>query len=131
MILIVEIFPLPYTVQYMYEFLCDLITERGRSAKHQLINCVHVAIQSHFFLYLRRLREETIFSSNLATRNVGVYQFNYSLRSIELYTRKNAQVVTSLQTSCYKSAHKLSTSCACTACSQFVVTSLKQAVNNL
>jgi hypothetical protein len=47
------------------------------------------------------------------------------------YTRKNAQVVTSLQTSCYTSVHKLSASCARTACSQFVVTSLKQAVNNL
>jgi hypothetical protein len=47
------------------------------------------------------------------------------------YTRKNAQVVTSLQTSCYTSVHKLSTSCARTACSQFVVTSLEQAVNNL
>jgi hypothetical protein len=47
------------------------------------------------------------------------------------YTRKNAQLVTSLQTSCYKSVHKLSTSCVRTACSQFVVTSLKQAVNNL
>jgi hypothetical protein len=46
-------------------------------------------------------------------------------------TRKNAQVVTSLQTSCYTSGHKLSTSCARTACSQFVVTSLKQAVINL
>ena len=31
--------------------------------------------------------------------------------TIFLYTRKNAQVVTSLQTSCYKSVHKLSTSC--------------------
>ena len=41
------------------------------------------------------------------------------------------QVVTNLQTSCYKSVHKLSTSCVRTACSQFVVTSLKQAVNNL
>ena len=29
-----------------------------------------------------------------------------------MYTRKNAQVVTGLQTSCYKSVHKLSTSCA-------------------
>jgi hypothetical protein len=32
------------------------------------------------------------------------------------YTRKNAQVVTGLQTSCYKSVHKLSTSCVRTAC---------------
>ena len=32
------------------------------------------------------------------------------------YTRKNAQVVTSLKTSCYKSVHKLSTSCVRTAC---------------
>ena len=39
--------------------------------------------------------------------------------------------VTSLQTSCYKSVHKLSTSCVRTACSQFVLTSLKQAVDNL
>ena len=48
-----------------------------------------------------------------------------------IYTRKNAQLVTSLRTSCYKSVHKLSTSCVRTACSQFVVTSLEQAVNNL
>ena len=33
------------------------------------------------------------------------------------YTRKNAQVVTSLQTSCNKSVHKLLTSCLRTACS--------------
>ena len=33
------------------------------------------------------------------------------------YTRKNAQVVTSLQTSCSKSVHRLSTGCVRTACS--------------
>ena len=33
------------------------------------------------------------------------------------YTRKNAQVVTSLQTSCNKSVYKLLTSCVRTACS--------------
>ena len=33
------------------------------------------------------------------------------------YTCKNAQVVKSLQTSCNKSVHKLSTSCVRTACS--------------
>ena len=48
-----------------------------------------------------------------------------------LYMRKNTQVVTSLQTSCNKSVHKLSTSCVRTACSLFVVTSLEQVVNNL
>jgi hypothetical protein len=37
-----------------------------------------------------------------------------------IYTRKNAQVVTGLQTSCYKSVHKLSTSCVRTACSQLL-----------
>jgi hypothetical protein len=37
-----------------------------------------------------------------------------------VYTRKNAQVVKSLQTSCYKSVHKLSTSCVRTACSQLL-----------
>jgi hypothetical protein len=36
------------------------------------------------------------------------------------YTRENAQVVTGLQTSCYKSVHKLSTSCVHTACSQLL-----------
>ena len=41
---------------------------------------------------------------------------------IFIYTRKNAQVGTSLQTSCNKSVHKLSTSCFRTACSLFVVT---------
>jgi hypothetical protein len=41
--------------------------------------------------------------------------------SIYIYTRKNAQeVVTGLQTSCYKSVHKLSTSCVRTACSQLL-----------
>jgi hypothetical protein len=34
------------------------------------------------------------------------------------YTRKNAQVITGLQTSCYKSVQKLSTSCVSTACSK-------------
>ena len=33
------------------------------------------------------------------------------------YTRKNAQVITSLQTNCNKSVHKLSTSCVRAACS--------------
>jgi hypothetical protein len=70
------------------------------------------------------------------------------VRFLRVYTRTNAQVVTGLQTSCYKSVHKLSTSCFCTACCQqvvfaqavdkscyclfpVVVTSLEQAVNNL
>ena len=39
------------------------------------------------------------------------------LLRFDSYTRKNAQVVTSLQTSCNKSVHKLSTSCVRTACS--------------
>jgi hypothetical protein len=56
---------------------------------------------------------------------------SWHLHKTYTYTRKSAQVVTSLQTSCYKSVHKLSTSCARTACSQLAVTSLKQAVNNL
>jgi hypothetical protein len=43
------------------------------------------------------------------------------------YTRKNAQVVTGLQTSCYKSVHKLCSHCLFPV----VVTSLEQAVNNL
>ena len=46
-------------------------------------------------------------------------------------TRKNAQVVTSLQTSRNKPVHRLSTSCFRTVCSQFVVISLEQVVNNL
>ena len=52
-------------------------------------------------------------------------------RYFKACARKNAQVVTSLQTSCYKSDHKLSTSCVRIACSQFVVTSFEQAVNSL
>jgi hypothetical protein len=42
------------------------------------------------------------------------------VRFLHDYTRKNAQVVTGLQTSCYKSVHKLSTSCVRTACSQLL-----------
>ena len=47
------------------------------------------------------------------------------------YTRKNAQVATDLQTSCNKSVHKLFTRCIRTACSEFVGTSLEQAVDKL
>ena len=47
------------------------------------------------------------------------------------YTRKNARVVASLQTSCSESVDKLSTSCVRTACSVFVGTSLEQVYNNL
>ena len=60
MILINEIFPLNCTlpihvkniaVSYdMYEFRCDLITDRLTSAKHKLINCLHEVNQSHFVL---------------------------------------------------------------------------------
>jgi hypothetical protein len=44
----------------------------------------------------------------------------FDVRILDLHTRKNAQVVTSLQTNCYKSVHKLSTSCVRTACSQLL-----------
>ena len=47
------------------------------------------------------------------------------------YTRKNAQVATDVQTSCNKSVHKLLTRCICTACSEFVETSLEQAADKL
>ena len=47
------------------------------------------------------------------------------------YTRKNAQVATDLQTSCNKSVHKLLTRCIRTSCSEFVRTSLEQAVDKL
>ena len=50
---------------------------------------------------------------------------------LAVFTRNNAQVVASLQTSCNKAVHKLPTSCVRTACSVFVVTSLIQAVNDL
>jgi hypothetical protein len=50
-----------------------------------------------------------------------------SLKPVFHCTRKNAQVVTDLEISCYKSVHKLSTSCIRTACSQF----LRQVWNKL
>ena len=53
------------------------------------------------------------------------------IRKAMLYTRKNAQVATDLQTSCNKSVHKLLTRCIRTACSEFVRTSLEQAVDKL
>jgi hypothetical protein len=59
-------------------------------------------------------------------------------RTNRMYTRKNAQVVTSLQTTCYNSANKLLQICSqavnklCSHCLfPVVVTSLEQAVNNL
>jgi hypothetical protein len=50
----------------------------------------------------------------------AIQRFVNKLRVITLYTRKNSQVVTGLQTSCYKSANKPSTSCVRTACSQLL-----------
>ena len=50
---------------------------------------------------------------------------------ILLYTRKYAQFAAVLQTSCNKSVHKLLTRCIRTACSEFVRTSLEQAVDKL
>ena len=47
-------------------------------------------------------------------------QKSWLLLCVTLHIRKNAQVVTSLQTNCYKSVHKLSTSCLRTACSQLL-----------
>jgi hypothetical protein len=46
--------------------------------------------------------------------------FVYSMHATTHVTHKNAQVVTGLQTSCYKAVHKLSTSCVRTACSQLL-----------
>ena len=51
-------------------------------------------------------------------------------------TRKNAQVVTGLQTSCYKSVHKLSTSCVRTAfsyscCNKFGTIYINKLVTSL
>ena len=43
----------------------------------------------------------------------------------KMYTRKNTQVGTGLQTNCYKSVHKLSTNCVRTVCSHVVATSLE------
>ena len=56
--------------------------------------------------------------NNFAAKNGGFKAWSHSVSNAKLlagpcitffYTRKNAQVVTSLQTSCYKSVHKLST----------------------
>ena len=47
--------------------------------------------------------------------SASVSLFVYAI--IDKYTRKNTPVVTSLQTSCNKSVHKLSTSCVRTVCS--------------
>ena len=57
----------------------------------------------------------TIFD-NVAINEIKLTITISSKINIKAYTRKNAQVVTSLQTSCNKSAHKLSTSCVRTAC---------------
>jgi hypothetical protein len=50
--------------------------------------------------------------------NMLIMQQYFEFQFNEKTTRKNAQVVTSLQTSCHESVHKLSTSCVRTACSQ-------------
>ena len=67
----------------------------------------------------------------LETQLKRCHLFNYSPFCFNVYTRKNAQVATDLQTSCNKSVHKLLTRCIRTACSEFVGTSLEQAVDKL
>ena len=63
-------------------------------------------------------------ATNLPRDNRDVSKFGNN-------TRKNAQVVTGLQTNLLSSVHKLSTSCVRPFCSLFIVTSLEQPVNNL
>ena len=53
----------------------------------------------------------------LSIHQSALLNFQHVLEKNVMYTRKNAEVVTSLQTSCNKSVHKLSTSCFRTACS--------------
>ena len=55
----------------------------------------------------------------------------YRAGEVLMYTRKNAQVATDLQTCCNKPVHKLLTRCIRTACFEFVRTSLEQAVDKL
>jgi hypothetical protein len=54
--------------------------------------------------------------TNFFRSNILTYYSSFDFLG---YTCKNAQVVTGLQTSCYKSVHKL-TSCVRTACSQLL-----------
>ena len=76
-----------------------------------------------------------------AVNGFAVSQFKKSLiiyeetqknkRVVSVYTRKNAQVVTNLQTNCYKSVHKLSTRCLRTACSQLLEQVVNRSLNKL
>ena len=70
-----------------------------------------------------------LYSKTLCINGSMLPQICMATRYVLLYTRKNAQVATDLQTSCNKSVHKLLTRCIRTACSEFVRTSLEQAVD--
>ena len=65
-------------------------------------------------LFVRKVDDEVV--DKLKTDKYEIFGCNRSY----FYTRKNAQVVTGLQTSCDKSVHKLSTRCVRTACSQLL-----------
>ena len=84
------------------------------------------------FLMLEHL--EMPLRSEVTYLNVLLNLFFQTTRTWKYFqenTRKNAQVVTSLQTSCSKPVHRLSTDYVRTACPLFVLTSLEQVVNNL
>ncbi len=109
---------------YFTEVRLTITWSQCRTALNEVVQCSrHVPISKIWLLSPRR---QGSFSAGF----FGFARFK-KLEPVFYYTRKNAQVVTGLQTSCYKSVHKLSASCVRTVCSHVVATSFEQAVNNL
>ena len=98
---------------------CSNVSVLG-SPRH-IPGCI-LSIRTTLSTHRQSLNEYLIFEISCTThaKSHNLYQVcKQAVNKLCLhgYTRKNAQVVTSLQTRCNKSVHKLSTSCVRTACS--------------
>ena len=77
---------------------------------------IHVYLKIKYNTIQHNTVSEVMLGSTLGSNLAKLFSLHIATRT-SVYTRENAQVVTTLQTSCNKSVHKLSTSCVCTACS--------------
>jgi hypothetical protein len=112
-----------------------LVDNLGQAVRRQLVDGLLADLLQHLVTSLATSHQQVVFAllvtscQQFCNNLLSLTTCNDLAEIIRLvtrlfwqvrYTRKNAQVVPGLQTSCYKSVHKLSTSCVRTACSQLL-----------
>jgi hypothetical protein len=119
-----------YTTEWMATLstVYDSVWLAGASMPHRAKNCIRSVERKLQTEAGVKITCET--KENLLTRQSSLFERERRGDNQRVITNrltyqqgtrvKNAQVVTGLQTSCYKSVHKLSTSCVRTACSQLL-----------